>query len=96
MLDLVVFAVIGLLAGDAVCLWYSGENPMKVLGTVLLAVVGSVCGGLLSWAVWPAVEGQLSFAALLTSFLGAVLVLGMSAVVVYWRSLSGSRVGVPS
>jgi uncharacterized membrane protein YeaQ/YmgE (transglycosylase-associated protein family) len=91
MWDLVVFAVIGLLAGAAARLFYPGREPMKVLGTMLLGAAGSVLGGLLSWAVWPGVEGQLPFAALLTSLLGAVLVLILSAIVIYGRSISGAR-----
>jgi uncharacterized membrane protein YeaQ/YmgE (transglycosylase-associated protein family) len=95
MWDLVVFAVIGLLAGAAVRLLYPGREPLKVLGTLVVGLVGAVLGGLLSWAIWPAVEGQLSFGALLMSFLGAVLVLALVAIFAYARSISASRNRVP-
>jgi uncharacterized membrane protein YeaQ/YmgE (transglycosylase-associated protein family) len=88
MLDLSVFALIGLLTGAAARLWYPGREPLKVLGTLLLGMAGSLAGGMVSWAFWPAVEGQLASGALLTSFLGAVLVLVASAFVVYGRRVS--------
>lgn len=85
MWDLVVFAVIGLLAGAAARLWYPGREPMKILGTLVLGMGGSLLGGLISWAIWPAVEGRLFFGALLTSLLGAVVVLVAWAIVVFAR-----------
>jgi len=92
--NVVVFALIGVLAGAAARMWYSGQRPLRILVTMLLGMIGAVLGGLLSWTVWPAVEGQLSMGGLLTSFLGAVLVLVMSAIVAYARSRSvpGERV----
>jgi uncharacterized membrane protein YeaQ/YmgE (transglycosylase-associated protein family) len=87
MWDLVVFAVIGLLAGAAARLWYPGREPLKILGTLLLGMGGSLIGGLISWAIWPAVEGRLFVGALLTSLLGAVLGLVVGAIVIYmWRN----------
>src|SRR5947208_2012916 len=65
--DLVVFAVIGLFAGAAARLWYPGRQPMRVMGTMLLGMVGSLLGGLLSWTLWRAAEDQLYSGALLMS-----------------------------
>jgi uncharacterized membrane protein YeaQ/YmgE (transglycosylase-associated protein family) len=89
MSDLFVFALIGVLAGAAARLWYPGREPTHVFGTMLVGMAGAVPAGLLSWAVWPAVDGQLYPAALLTSFLGAVLVLAVWACVAYGRRVSG-------
>jgi uncharacterized membrane protein YeaQ/YmgE (transglycosylase-associated protein family) len=89
--DLVIFALIGLFAGGAARLFYPGRQPMKILGTLVLGMVGSVLAGLLSWAVWPAVEGEIQSRALLVSFLGAVLVLVSWAGWAYGRSVSGRR-----
>lgn len=91
MWDLAVFALIGLLAGAAARLLYAGRRPIRVLGTMLLGTVGAVLGGLLSRTQWPPTEGQLSFGALLTSLLGAALVLVLWACVAYARSLSVPR-----
>ena len=88
MWDLVVFAVIGLLAGAAARLWYPGREPRKVLGTMLLGMVGAVLTGLLSWAIWPAVDGQLFPGALLLSLFGAVFLLVLSPCWYYARSIS--------
>jgi uncharacterized membrane protein YeaQ/YmgE (transglycosylase-associated protein family) len=84
--DLVVFALIGVLAGAAARLWYPGREPMKVLGTMLLGMGGSVAAGLIGWTVWPPLDGQLYVGALLTSLLGAVLLLVLWPCVVYARS----------
>jgi uncharacterized membrane protein YeaQ/YmgE (transglycosylase-associated protein family) len=90
MWDLIVFAVIGLLTGAACRVCYTGREPRSILGTMLLGVAG----GLLSWGVWPAADGRLRAGALLTSLLGAVLVIVVSVVVAYARrvSLRGDRV----
>jgi uncharacterized membrane protein YeaQ/YmgE (transglycosylase-associated protein family) len=91
MTDLLVFAAIGVLAGAAARLWYPGREPTQVLGTMLVGMAGAVPAGLISWAVWPAVDGQLYPGALLMSFLGAVFVLAMWACVAYGRRISGPR-----
>jgi uncharacterized membrane protein YeaQ/YmgE (transglycosylase-associated protein family) len=93
--DLIVFAVIGLLAGAAARTCCASRETQKVLGTMLLGLVGSVCGGLLTWALWPSVDGYLSFAALLTSFLGGVLVLVVGAIVSFARHSRAVRNFIP-
>jgi uncharacterized membrane protein YeaQ/YmgE (transglycosylase-associated protein family) len=85
LVNLVVFALIGLFAGAAARLFYPRREAAKILGTMVLGMVGSVLGGLLSWAFWPEVNGEFVTAALLMSVLGAVLVL------VLWASLSYVR-----
>ena len=85
---LAVFVVIGLLAGAAARLFYRGREPSRVLGTMLLGAVGALLGGLVSWGIWPAVDGQLYSGALLTSLSGAALLLAAWAGVAYARSLS--------
>lgn len=84
-----VFAVIGLLTGTAARLFYPGRQPMKILGTMVLGMVGSLLGGLLARAFWLEVNGQFESAALVMSFLGAVLVLVLWPSVAYARSVSG-------
>jgi uncharacterized membrane protein YeaQ/YmgE (transglycosylase-associated protein family) len=95
MWDLIVFALIGLLTGAAARVWYPGRELQRILGTMLLGMAGALLGGLISWAIWPAADGQLSAGALLTSLLGAVLVVVVWAVVAYGRSLGIRRGGVP-
>jgi uncharacterized membrane protein YeaQ/YmgE (transglycosylase-associated protein family) len=85
MSDLIVFALIGLLTGAAARVCYPGREPMKIIGTMALGMGGSLLGGLISWAVWSAVDGQLYPAALLTSFVGGVLSVVLWPLVIYAR-----------
>lgn len=85
MWNLVVFALIGIFAGGAARLFYPGRQALRILGTMLLGMVGSLLGGMLSWVYWPEVDGQFSSGALLLSILGAVFVL------VFWASVSYAR-----
>ncbi|MBI1904008.1 MAG: GlsB/YeaQ/YmgE family stress response membrane protein [Planctomycetia bacterium] len=82
MSSLSVFALIGLFAGAAARLWYRGREIKSVLGTMLLGTVGSVLGGLLSWAWWPVADGRLHAAALATSFVGSVIAIVVGSIVV--------------
>jgi uncharacterized membrane protein YeaQ/YmgE (transglycosylase-associated protein family) len=59
------------------------------MGTLVLGVVGAVLAGLLSWAVWPVMEGKIQSWALLMSLLGAVLVLVAWPGLAYARRVSG-------
>jgi uncharacterized membrane protein YeaQ/YmgE (transglycosylase-associated protein family) len=91
MSDLIVFAVIGLLAGAAARVWYPGREPMRVMGTMLLGMVGSLLGGLVSWAVWQASNGQIHAGALLISLLGAVVALVLWPFVSYARGMRSQQ-----
>jgi len=88
--NLVIFALIGLFVGGAARLFYVGRQPAQVLGTLAIGMVGSVLAGLLSWAFWPAVDGEVQSWALLMSLLGAVGVLVSRAGWSYARSVSGT------
>lgn len=88
-LNLLVFAVIGLFAGAAARLFYPGRQASRILGTMVLGMVGSLLGGVLSWAFWTQPNGEFSSAALLMSVVGAAVVLVAWASVVYARSVAG-------
>jgi uncharacterized membrane protein YeaQ/YmgE (transglycosylase-associated protein family) len=91
MWNLLVFALIGLLAGSAARMLYPGRQPMRVLGTLVLGMAGALAGGIFSWTYWPQVEGQFHTGNLLTSVLGAVVVIALWAGVAYGRALRGYR-----
>jgi len=91
MSNLIVFGVIGLFAGAAVRLLYPGRQPGQILGSLALGAAGGLVGGMISWMVWPAVEGQFQSGNLFLSLLGAVVVLVAWAGVSYARSVSGSK-----
>ena len=87
--NLLVFALIGAFAGAAARVFYAGHQPLKILGTVVLGMVGALLGGLLSWTIWPAVAGDIHTGALVLSLLGGVLALVIWPGWVYWRSITG-------
>lgn len=69
--------IIGLIAGALARLIMPGRDAMGIIATMLLGIVGSVIGGLVSWAIWGADTDGTGFrpAGLLLSILGAILVL---------------------
>jgi uncharacterized membrane protein YeaQ/YmgE (transglycosylase-associated protein family) len=95
MWNLLVFASIGLLTGAAARMLYPGREPARILGTALPGAAGAAGGGLLSGSYWPSVDGHFHSGNLLLSFLGAVLVIVLSAGVAYTRSLSVQRSAYP-
>jgi uncharacterized membrane protein YeaQ/YmgE (transglycosylase-associated protein family) len=48
---------------------------MGIIATILLGIVGSILGGLVSWAIWGADTRGFQPAGLLLSILGAIIVL---------------------
>ncbi|HZU34789.1 MAG TPA: hypothetical protein VFA18_02700 [Gemmataceae bacterium] len=89
MWNLLVFALLGLLTGAASRLLYPGREPRRVLGSMALGMAGALCGGMLSWIYWPSVDGQFQAGNLVTSLLGALMVLVLVAGVSYaWRPLA--------
>jgi uncharacterized membrane protein YeaQ/YmgE (transglycosylase-associated protein family) len=73
-MELIVWLIVGLIAGALARLLVPGDDPMGVLGTMILGLVGSILGGLLANAL---TSGDQSFnpAGLIGSILGAVVVL---------------------
>jgi uncharacterized membrane protein YeaQ/YmgE (transglycosylase-associated protein family) len=88
--NLLIFAVIGLLVGAASRLLYPGRQPLRVVGTLILGMLGALGGGLISWSVWPLEDGQFQSGNIAASMIGAALVLAFGAVVTYGRRLAGS------
>jgi len=75
MLSFIWWLIIGLIAGALARLIMPGRDPMGVIATIILGIVGSILGGLVSWAIWPAERGTFPRAGILLSILGAILVL---------------------
>ena len=91
MWNLLVFAVIGLVTGAAARLFYPGRRTRDVLSTMLVGIIGAVVGGMISWAWWPAVDGDFRTGNLIVSALGALTVIAFRAGVTYMRNLSAGR-----
>ena len=76
MLSFIWWLIIGLIAGALARLIMPGRDSMSWLMTMLLGIVGSVVGGLVSWAIWPASRDDgFQTAGLVLSILGAIVVL---------------------
>lgn len=74
MLSLIWWLIIGLIAGALARLIMPGKDPMGVLATIVLGIVGSIIGGLVGGLIW---RGDNGFhpGGLFLSLLGAILVL---------------------
>jgi uncharacterized membrane protein YeaQ/YmgE (transglycosylase-associated protein family) len=76
MMSFIWWLIIGLIAGALARLIMPGRDPMGIIATILLGIVGSVLGGLVSWAIWGADDTRgFQPAGLLLSLLGAIIVL---------------------
>ena len=75
MLNFIAWLIVGLIAGALARLIMPGRDPMGIIATILLGIVGSIVGGLVSWAIWGADTRGFRPAGLLLSILGAILVL---------------------
>jgi uncharacterized membrane protein YeaQ/YmgE (transglycosylase-associated protein family) len=78
MLSFIWWLIIGLIAGALARLIMPGRDAMGWVATMLLGIVGSIIGGLISWAIWGADtgrEGGFRPAGLILSILGAIVVL---------------------
>jgi uncharacterized membrane protein YeaQ/YmgE (transglycosylase-associated protein family) len=75
MLGFIWWLVIGLVAGALARLIMPGKDPMGLLATIILGIVGSVLGGLVSTLIWGTGEGGFQPAGLILSLLGAIVVL---------------------
>lgn len=77
MMGFIWMIIIGLIAGALARLIMPGRDPMGIVMTIILGIVGSILGGLVSWAIWGADtrDGGFRPAGLLLSILGAIIVL---------------------
>jgi uncharacterized membrane protein YeaQ/YmgE (transglycosylase-associated protein family) len=77
MMGFIWMIIIGLIAGALARLIMPGRDPMGIVMTIILGIVGSILGGLVSWAIWGAdtAEGGFRPAGLLLSIIGAIIVL---------------------
>ena len=69
--------IIGLIAGFLARLLVPGPDPMSVLGTMALGIVGSFVGGFLGWALFghDLKDGALQASGIIGSIVGAVIAL---------------------
>jgi uncharacterized membrane protein YeaQ/YmgE (transglycosylase-associated protein family) len=86
MLGLIVsLVIIGLIAGAIARLLVPGRDPIGILGTILLGIVGSFVGGFLGYALFhrDIQEGFLQPSGIVGSIIGSVIAL------LIYRAMSG-------
>jgi len=83
MLSFIWFLVIGLIAGLLARLIMPGRDSMSLLVTILLGIVGSIIGGVISWAIWGQQTSGIPTSGLILSIIGAIVVLFV------WRQIKG-------
>src|SRR2546421_7973529 len=79
---LIVFAVVGLIAGFIARALVPGPDPMGWLGTMVLGIVGSLVGGTLAALLFGGTL-EVSAAGLVGSIIGSIIVL------LIWRAIGG-------
>ena len=80
---IIVWAVFGIVAGAIARLLVPGRQPIGILGTMLVGIVGSFVGGFLAWMIWGGEPLQAS--GWIGSIIGAVVVLAV------WVGMSSRR-----
>jgi uncharacterized membrane protein YeaQ/YmgE (transglycosylase-associated protein family) len=83
-MGIIVFLIVGLIAGFIARALVPGPDPMGWLGTMILGIVGSFVGGTLAALVFGGTL-DLSASGLVGSIIGAIIVL------VIWRAMGGRR-----
>jgi uncharacterized membrane protein YeaQ/YmgE (transglycosylase-associated protein family) len=90
MLALIIFlAVWGLIVGALARLALPGPDPMGILATIGLGLVGSFVGGLIAGLLWARAAG------FIFSVIGAILVLYLYRRFVQHRTLTGPGSQLP-
>jgi uncharacterized membrane protein YeaQ/YmgE (transglycosylase-associated protein family) len=86
--SIIVWAAFGLIVGALARALYPGRQPLGLFGTMALGIVGSLVGGLISWAVagGPG-RGPFDGAGWIMSLVGALLVV--------WGVMALGRQGRP-
>ena len=86
-MGLIIFLVVGLIAGFIARALVPGRDPMGWMGTMILGIVGSFVGGTLAALLF---GGTLDVtpAGLIGSILGSIVVL------LIWRAMGGERTRV--
>jgi uncharacterized membrane protein YeaQ/YmgE (transglycosylase-associated protein family) len=83
-MGIIVFLIVGLIAGFIARALVPGPDPMGWLGTMILGIVGSFVGGTLAALVFSG-NLDLSPSGIVGSIIGAIIVL------LIWRAMGGRR-----
>ncbi len=83
-MGIIVFLIVGLIAGFIARALVPGPDPMGWLGTMILGIVGSFVGGTLAALIFGGTL-ELSASGIIGSIIGAIIVL------LIWRAMGGRR-----
>jgi uncharacterized membrane protein YeaQ/YmgE (transglycosylase-associated protein family) len=83
-MGIIVFLIVGLIAGFIARALVPGPDPMGWLGTMVLGIVGSFVGGVLLSLVTTG-NFEISATGIIGSIVGAIIVL------LIWRAMGGRR-----
>ncbi len=86
-MGLILFLIVGLIAGFIARALVPGPDPMGWVGTMVLGVIGSFVGGTLAALLFGGTL-ELSASGLIGSIVGSVIVL------LLWRAMGGERTRV--
>jgi uncharacterized membrane protein YeaQ/YmgE (transglycosylase-associated protein family) len=86
-MGLILFLIVGLIAGFIARALVPGPDPMGWLGTMVLGIVGSFVGGTLAALLFGGTL-DLNAAGLIGSIIGAIIVL------LIWRAMGSGRTRV--
>jgi uncharacterized membrane protein YeaQ/YmgE (transglycosylase-associated protein family) len=84
-MDIIVWLLVGLIAGAIARLLVPGRDPMGWLGTLALGLVGSLIGGFLAQLFFRGDAQGFSPAGLIGSIIGAIIAL------LVWRAMTDRR-----
>lgn len=73
-MGILIWLLVGLIAGFVARLLVPGPDPMGVLGTLILGLIGSLIGGFLGNLIFAA-ELEVTAAGIIGSIIGAVIAL---------------------
>jgi uncharacterized membrane protein YeaQ/YmgE (transglycosylase-associated protein family) len=82
------WALFGLIIGAIARFLVPGKQPMSLLMTAVLGIVGSLLGGGISWLIWGNPEGTYNPGGWIMSIVGAVIL-----VLIYARVMAARAPG---
>jgi uncharacterized membrane protein YeaQ/YmgE (transglycosylase-associated protein family) len=84
---IITLIIVGAIAGFVARLLVPGDDPMGVLATIVLGIVGSFIGGFLGWLIFGSDldEGAFQASGIFGSIIGAVIAL------LIYRAVAGGR-----
>jgi len=74
-MGIIVWAVLGLIAGAIARAIYPGHQGLGILGTMILGIIGSFVGGFLYSLIGGSTVGALSIPSIIVAVLGAIVTL---------------------